>query len=201
MFERIHLNSLEDYFMSCTERTEKGVYFGRLTVYNEDIAAAINKYIEETFQSGICISSKIGNPDEKHLDYYEEIMGMAYRLDVQFFQEELEKWVPRISKERRIVLATGFYDILHRMEEKGKNDGMQKNAYIKYMCWLYYKFERLLTQNPDSVKVPKILFEGCPKESELLFLSVLSKVGCDILVLLYEGDEPYLAIDKDSVYS
>ena len=30
------------------------------------------------------------------------------------------------------------------MQRAGKTEGMLKNAYIKFMCWLYYKFERIV---------------------------------------------------------
>ena len=36
---------------------------------------------------------------------------------------------------------------------------MLKNAYIKFMCWLYYKFERIINMLGEN-KIPKILYEG-----------------------------------------
>ena len=46
MYQRIHLENIEDYFRSYTERTIRGVYFARLTVYNEEIEKQIQKYLE-----------------------------------------------------------------------------------------------------------------------------------------------------------
>ena len=50
---------------------------------------------------------------------------------------------------------------------------MLKNAYIKFMCWLYYKFERIVNMLGES-KIPKILYEGDISNYELLLVSVLS---------------------------
>ena len=35
---------------------------------------------------------------------------------------------------------------LDSMRRSGKTENMLKNAYIKFMCWLYYKFERIVNQ-------------------------------------------------------
>lgn len=200
MFERAHLNNFEDYFTTHKERTEKSVYFGRLTLWSPAVENMIERFAEETIQWGVCIQDKIGNPEEKHLSYYEEIMGMSYQLSVPFFMQELKQWLPRVSEDKRQMIAQRFYDILNGLAHKGKNENMQRNAYIKYMCWLYYKFERLL-QNFSNDKVPKLLYAGIPNEYEMLFLSVLSKAGCDILLVAVQGEEAYLKQDKESEHS
>lgn len=200
MFQRTHLNNFEDYFTTYKERTEKSVYFGRFTLWSLEVERMIERFAEETIQWGVCIQDKIGNPEEKHLSYYEEMMGMSYQLSVPFFIQELKRWLPRISEEKRQMIAESFYDILNGLARKGKNENMQRNAYIKYMCWLYYKFERLL-QNFGNDKVPKLLYAGIPNEYEMLFLSVLSKAGCDILLVAVQGEEAYRKQDKESEYS
>lgn len=200
MFERAHLNNFDDYFTTYKERPEKSVYFGRLTLWSPAVETMIERFAEETIQWGVCIQDKIGNPEEKHLSYYEEIMGMSYQLSESFFVQELKQWLPRVSEDKRQIIAKCFYDIFNELAKKGKNENMQRNAYIKYMCWLYYKFERLL-QNFSNYRVPKLLYTGTPNEYEMLFLSVLSKAGCDILLLAVQGEEAYLKQDRESKYS
>ena len=68
------------------------------------------------------------------------------------------------------------------------------------MCWLYYKFERVVSRLGQA-DIPKILYEGEVSSYELILLSILSNVGCDVVLLQYHGDEPYLKIDKMSFYS
>lgn len=201
MFQRIHLNSIEDYFLPRLERQGQGVYFAHLTVYNEEIRKQIQRYLEETMRFGVCVEGKISNPEGKQLSYYEEIMGMGYELNQDFFKQGLEKWLPRVPADKRKIVADSFYDILHEMAQKGKNENMQRNAYIKYMCWLYYKFERMLMKTPGNAVVPKLLYQGYPNEYELSFFSILSKAGCDILLLLVQGEEGYRKVDPDAVYS
>lgn len=200
MFERIKLNSFEDYFVPYTGRSKRGVYFCRLTRYSDEIHQMICRFIETTYKSGVCISGKIGNPDGKQIDYYEEMMGRDFQLNPHFFAASLKRWLPRIKEKQRKVIANAFYDILIEMAKNKKNENMQKNAYIKFMCWLYYKFEPILQQlgNPN---LPKILFEGYLNDYELKMMRVLSKTGCDILLLEYRGDEEYLQIDKESEHS
>lgn len=200
MFERIKLNSFEDYFVPCSGRSKKGVYVCRLTKYSQVIHEAICKYIEFTRKSGVCISGRIGNPDENQLKYYDEMMGRDFQLNPNFFMASLNKWLPRIHDQQKKEISNSFYDIFIEMQRSGKNENMQKNAYIKFMCWMYYKFEAFLHQL-GSDQLPKILFEGYPNFYELKMFSVLSKAGCDILLLEYKGDEPYLQVDRESQYS
>lgn len=200
MFERIHLNHFEDYFTTYRERPKNSVYFGRFVVWSPAVKQMIERFTKETIQFGVCIQEKIGNPEEKHLSYYEEMMGMNYQLSVPFFMQELKQWIPRVSEDKRQIIAECFYDIFYGLAQKGKNENMQRNAYIKYMCWLYYKFERLF-QNFGNDKVPKLLYAGIPNEYEMLFLTLLSKTGCDILLLALQGEEAYLKQDVNSIYS
>lgn len=201
MYQKIHLENMEDYFRSYAERTPQGVYFARLTVYNQEIEKEIQKYIELTLKHGVCIEGKIGNPEGIQLSYYEEVMGREYSLDQAFFSEGLRKWLPRISPDITEIIAKGFLEAFSVMAQKGKNENMQKNAYIKYMCWLYYKFEKVFLKNEKEDGVPKILYQGYPNEYELAFLNVLSKAGCDILLLLINGEEEYRKNDERLQFS
>ena len=86
------------------------------------------------------------------------------------------------------------------MRRSGKTDNMLKNAYIKFMCWLYYKFERIVNQLGEN-NIPKILYEGEISNYELMLISILSNAGCDIVLLQYNGDQEYLKLDADSSLS
>ena len=86
------------------------------------------------------------------------------------------------------------------LRKKGKNENMLKNAYIKFMCWLYYKFERIVNLL-GTEKVPKVLYEGEISQYELLLIVVLAKAGCDVVLLQYHGDNRYLKLDSTSQLS
>ena len=105
-----------------------------------------------------------------------------------------------MNDSQRENVAGSIYDTLMGLKRAGKNDNMLKNAYIKFMCWLYYKFERIVNHLGDE-KLPKILYEGTISTYELLLMNVLAIAGCDIVLLQYQGDAAYQKIDPDSTKS
>ncbi len=107
-------------------------------------------------------------------------------MDRGFITSSLKKWLPRMNDYQRNNVAMSIYDTLDAMRKEGKNDNMLKNAYIKFMCWLYYKFERIVNQLGED-KVPKILYEGEISNYELKLITVLSNAGCDVVLLQYKG--------------
>ncbi len=143
------------------------------------------------------IEGRIPNPDEKNLAYYEEIMGLDFRMSPDFIAQSLRKWLPRMNDYQRGTVARSLFDTLSALRKTGKNDNMLKNAYIKFMCWLYYKFERIVNMLGES-KIPKILYEGDISNYELLLVSVLSNAGCDVVLLQYGGDAKYRILDADN---
>ncbi len=200
MFEHRALGSLDDFFLEYGKRREQGIFFYRINGYNDPIREFLVRYYEEARKTGVVIEGKIPNPDEKNLAYYEEIMGMQFQLNIGFLLTSLQKWLPRMKEVQRKNVADSIYDTLDGMRREGKNDNMLRNAYIKFMCWLYYKFERVVNQLGEN-RIPKILYEGNISNYELKFLCILSGAGCDIVLLQYQGDGGYCALDRDSRFS
>lgn len=200
MFEHKMLQSLNEFFDELNKRKGKSVYFYRINGYSEGIKGFIQTYYESARKSGIVLEGKIPNPDEKNLSYYEEIMGLDFQMSIGFITSGLKKWLPRMNEIQRNNVAMAIYDTLDSMRKKGKNENMLKNAYIKFMCWLYYKFERILNQLGEN-KIPKILYEGEISNYELKLITALSSAGCDVVLLQYNGDGTYLGLDPGSEYS
>ena len=200
MFEHKKIVNLNDYFLDLNDRREKEVYFYRINGYNDAIKAFVQKYYEAARLSGVVIEGKIQNPDERNLSYYNEIMGMDFQMSPGFISNSLKKWLPRMNDYQRENVAMAVYDTLDLMRKAGKNDNMLKNAYIKFMCWLYYKFERIVNLLGEN-HIPKILYEGQISNYELKLISVLSKAGCDVILLQYKGDADYLKLDASSEVS
>ncbi len=197
MLKRIELTKPDDYFIDLGQRTNRGVYFCRINGYNGEIREFIRKYYEAARQNGVIIEGKLQNPDNNNLAYYNEIMGPSFQMSMGFINASLKKWLPRMTDAQRENVAGAIYDTLLSLRQAGKNDNMLKNAYIKFMCWLYYKFERIVHKLGDD-KLPKILYEGTIGNYELLLMNVLCIAGCDILLLQYNGDAEYLKIDANS---
>ena len=197
MFTHNKIKNLNDFFVERDSRPDKGVYFYRINGYTEEIGQFIQRYYEAARLSGVIIEGRIPNPDEKNLAYYEEIMGLDFRMSPDFIAQSLRKWLPRMNDYQRGTVARSLFDTLSALRKTGKNDNMLKNAYIKFMCWLYYKFERIVNMLGES-KIPKILYEGDISNYELLLVSVLSNAGCDVVLLQYEGDAKYRILDADN---
>lgn len=200
MFEHVKIQSLDDYFIELSNRSKKGIYFYRINAYNEQISDFIVKLYEAARTSGVIIEGRIPNPDEKNLAYYNEIMGPGFQLSKQFIDASLKKWLPRMTDYQRNSVANSIYGTLVSLQNSGKNENMLKNAYIKFMCWLYYKFERVVNQLGNE-KVPKILYEGDISNYELMLIEILSNAGCDVVFLQYGGDSNYLKLDPHSIIS
>ena len=200
MFAHQKLDDLNEYFLNGSDRPGKSVYFYRICGYNDNIRRFLVQYYEEAAKSGVVIEGRIPNPDERNLDYYEEVMGLDFRPDVDFLDISLKKWLPRMGERQRKQVASAIYDSLTAMRKAGKNENMLKNAYIKFMCWLYYRFERVVSQL-GGARFPKILYEGAISRYELDMLHILSGAGCDIVLLLLQGEASYRKTDPDSAVS
>lgn len=197
MFRQVALQNLDDYFSGLQERGADIVYFYRICGYSPAIRAFIQKYCDEARSRGAVIEGKLSNPSEDNLSYYEEIMGLSYERSMGFLLTALKRWLPRMGDVQRQSVAGAIYDTLDFMRQNGKNENIQKNAYIKFMCWLYYRFESVVNRLGDD-EPPKILYEGQVGRYELYMLSVLSSAGCDVVLLQYAGDRDYRALDPDS---
>lgn len=176
MLKRIDIAQLDDYFIDLGKRRSKGVYFYRINGYSRQVHEFIQKYYEVARLNGVIIEGKLQNPDNNNLSYYNEIMGMNFQLSKGFISSSLKKWLPRMTDSQRENVAGAIYDTLMNLKQAGKNDNMLKNAYIKFMCWLYYKFERIVNRLGEE-KLPKILYEGTIGNYELLLMNVLSIAG------------------------
>lgn len=200
MFEHKKIQNLNDYFTTLDKRQDKGVYFYRINGYSDEIGQFIKNYYKAARQNGVIVEGKIPNPDEKNLSYYMEIMGPGFQMNPGFIAYSLERWLPRMNNRQKTDLSAAMYDFLDVMRKSGKTENMLKNSYIKFMCWLYYKFERVVNQAGGN-NIPKILYEGNISHYELMLLSVLSSAGCDVVLLQYNGDQEYLKVDALSKWS
>ena len=200
MFARGKIENLNSYFQDLETRNGHCVYFGRLNGYNNEVDAFLQKYYECARKAGVIIEGKLQNPDEKNLSYYREMMGDSFQVNASFIDAQLRKWLPRMNQVQRSNVSESIYNTLLHLRSVGKNDNMLKNAYIKFMCWLYYKMERIANHLGES-QLPKILYEGTVSNYELLFFSALSNAGCDILLVQKNGDDSYSKQDRDNYYS
>lgn len=194
LFKHIKIQSLDDFFIPLSGRSEKGIYFYRFNKTSDIIDEFIYKYYNAARKSGVVIDGKIGNPTESNLSYYQEIMGMDFQMSMGFISDALKKWLPRMRSIQRENIAGTIYDVLDGLRRSGKNENMLKNAYIKFMCWLYYKFEGIVEQM-NGENIPKIFFVGDIVGYEFMLINILADAGCDVVFVQPHGDAYYLKVD------
>ena len=200
MFQLGRIEKLHDYFSACSRRREQAVFFYRVAGYNGEVAAFLTQYDQAARTNGVVIEGRIPNPDPKQLDYLAEMMGSDFQLDAGFLTQKLTRWLPRLTGAQREAVVTAMTATLQDLQAHGKNENMLRNAYIKYMCWLYYKFERILGRLGGD-ELPKILYDGTVSSYELQLLVILARAGADIVLLERAGDAGYLRCDPTSQYA
>lgn len=196
LFKHIKIQSLDDFFIPLSGRSEKGIYFYRFNKTSDIIDEFIYKYYNAARKSGVVIDGKIGNPTESNLSYYQEIMGRDFQMSMGFISDALKKWLPRMRSIQRENIAGAIYDVLDGLRRSGKNENMLKNAYIKFMCWLYYKFEGVVEQM-NGENIPKIFFVGDIVGYEFMLINILADAGCDVVFVQPHGDVSYLKVDEN----
>lgn len=192
--------NLDDFFVEMSKRREKRAYFYRINRTSDVIDKFLCQYYDTARRTGVVIEGRIANPTDGNLSYYGEIMGMDFQLSTGFISASLKRWLPRLGKSQRESIAYSIYDCLDGLRKAGKTENMLKNAYIKFMCWLYYKFERIVGRLGEE-NVPKILYCGAISNYELLLISVLNRAGCDVILVQTAGDQEYLKLDAASKMS
>lgn len=200
MFQLGRIEKLHDYFSVCSCRREQAVFFYRMAGYSGEVAAFLTQYDQAARTNGVVIEGRIPNPDPKQLDYLAEMMGSDFQLDAGFLTQKLTRWLPRLTGAQREAVVTAMTATLQDLQAHGKNENMLRNAYIKYMCWLYYKFERILGRLGGD-ELPKILYDGTVSSYELQLLVILARAGADIVLLERAGDAGYLHCDPTSQYA
>lgn len=200
MFQLGRIEKLHDYFSACSRRREQAVFFYRVAGYSGEVAAFLTQYDQAARTNGVVIEGRIPNPDPKQLDYLAEMMGSDFQLNAGFLTQKLTRWLPRLTGTQREAVVTAMTATLQDLQAHGKNENMLRNAYIKYMCWLYYKFERILGRLGGD-ELPKILYDGTVSSYELQLLVILARAGADIVLLERAGDAGYLRCDPTSQYA
>lgn len=201
MYRRVAVSTLDECFLPVSERRQSGVFFLRITQYSEEIVKWLWKYHEAARARGVILETQICNPDERQLNYYMETMGAAFAPESRFIRSALQKWMPRMQESMRGEFAEALCVQLQELRRQGKSEGIQKNVYIKLMCWLYYKFERIMPFLGQD-DAPKILYESNSMTNhELILLRILMAMGTDVVLLETQSDEAYRRLDATSACS
>ncbi|SFB10732.1 Putative component of 'biosynthetic module' [Acetitomaculum ruminis DSM 5522] len=195
MYKRTLLNNLDDIFLPLGQRVGKGIFFIRIENTNDKILEFLGKYLDKAAKCGVVLEPGLPNPDNNQLSYYNEIMGGDFEMNPIFLDNSLKKWLPRLTPASRNIVAKSMYNTLSNMQKSGKNENILKNAYIKFMCWLYYKLERIV-KDLGNEDLPKLLYIGTASNYELKMLEIMADAGCDIAMVLKDGGVSYKKADS-----
>lgn len=200
MFQLTPLLQLEDMFLPHSQRTGNAVFGIRLSGQNAQTLPFLSTYVLEAKSKGLLQEEKLPNPAPNHIAFYQEMLGQDFRLEEDFLQSALGKWLPRLSPQQNKVIASAMLTSLDELLQQGKNLNMLKNLFIKFMCWMYYRLEQLLRQLGKD-EVPKILYQGDISDYELRMFAILQQAGCDLLLLTLAGDSQYQSLDPQNRYT
>lgn len=198
MLERSTLTTLGDYALPLSRRATPGPYFARVCAWSPEIRDDLWRYHEMARQWGVIIENRVPNPDEGQIGYMQQTLGPDFEPTAAFAEAALDRWMPRMSPANRHAFAEGLERQYRELARQGKPAGVMKNLYIKLMCWLYYRFERLMPLLGRE-DLPKLLYVGeTITGHELAMLDMLCGMGTDVLLVLTGGDEAYLRVDPQS---
>ena len=201
MLERSTLNSLGDYALPLSGRAVPGAAMARICAWSEPVGEGVWRFHEMARLWGVIIENRIPNPDEGQIGYMTQVLGTDFQPTAAFAEAALERWMPRMSPENRRAFAEALERQYAALTAAGKPVGVLKNLYIKLMCWLYYRFERLMPLLGRD-DLPKLLYMGeAVTAHELTMLAMLRDMGVDVLLVLTGGDEAYRRVDAESKWS
>lgn len=200
MFDLATLKNNKDFFLSINQRIPQGVYFYRIIGFDSQTLKFLRQYQIATQKCGLYIKKTIPNPTENEVQYFYDQVGDDFSLNKSHIYNKVKLWLKNIQDNINQLLAESIYELLFKLQNQGMSQNILKNAYIKFMCWIRYVFEGVLSglgeQNP-----PKVLYEGDISKYEVYMLAILSKAGCDVVLVNFASDDSYLKIDKESKFS
>lgn len=174
------VNKLDDFFNTQEKRPQKQAYI--LAFQKTD--ATINDFLFRLYKAsttcGISIENKLENPSNEQINYLNTTITSNFHLDKAFISTQCQKWLQTLNVQQANALSEAMYSVCMDLKAQGKNEGNLKNAYVKFMCWLYYRFRSVLNQ---IGKYPKIIYEGSLSNYELYMLEMMRRCGCDVVIL------------------
>lgn len=200
MQTRLQLTQFDDFWKPLGARQTPGVYFCRIAGYSPGLVQFLEQAMQKRAQMPMQITGKLQNPDGNQLSYLQGALGNAFQCDAAFFETQLKKWLPRLSDAQRTQIANAICQVLEAQRAQGKNENMLRNAYTKFMCWMYYRFEQLLHLLGKD-PLPRILYDGELSSHEFQLFCILAQAGCDILLIEPEGDAKYQKLDPKNEQS
>lgn len=192
------LSSLSALLSEGGREDNKG-YFFRLASYDPGIESIIERYYGLCRDCGRIFEARLANPSAEETAAAVNAMKGAFSADKKYI-ENLLAAIPGLGQPLCGRLAEEISLSLCDSEKKGMNDNIRRNVFVKYYCWLKNNFRECLAA-ANAGRIPRLLYMCDPGKHEIWLLSVLSKCGFDVLVILVSGESGSLAAGSEARYS
>ena len=159
MYIRVDAKSIDELLIPMSRRGARGVFFVRVCAWHEAVKAGVWAYHEAARRRGVILEQPIQNPDSQQLGYLNDVLGDAFEVSEAFLQRSLAKWTPRMGEASRRDFARALFVQLEDQHRQGKPESVQRNLYAKLMCWLNYRFGRMLPLL-EGERPPVVLYAG-----------------------------------------
>lgn len=161
--------------------------YGKITGVNQSSERFLKDYRTEATKYGTVLENGIPNPDMANIQYCNKVISADFQNDAKYIKTEMKKMLDGANSGALTFLAQSIYNEFCILKQNGKNDNILRNNFIKFMCWFKFDFSNTMYYL-NSPFVPKVLYYGTVKQYEALFLKILHKAGCFIVVVQNGGD-------------
>lgn len=165
-----------------------------------DTLAFLKQFYNKANAEGLYLADGIANPSEPETERFYAAVGTGFQPTEALAVRHMTVWLGQLRPAQRDLAAKAIWEALALLRAQGANENILKNAYVKYMCWLRAPFGRLLSALGGQVP-PKVLFEGDISKHEVIFLTLLHQIGCDVVYVHFTSEEAYRKIDRQGTFS
>jgi hypothetical protein len=196
------------YFLEPEKRRPPQLLFHRLIGWDEagETTRFLHQYWQRAAQGGLWLQQTLPNPAEGEISRFFAAVGHFDGAPTpQTVNRHVTIWLGQLRPERREVLVRALNEVLtglrglNRAQSGPAAESIERNAYIKLMCWISSFGAPVLRRAGGNP--PKVLYEGDITRHELLFLRVLTLSGCDVVYVNFSSEQSYRRADPEGQFS
>ncbi|MBQ5336058.1 MAG: hypothetical protein J6W65_01290 [Oscillospiraceae bacterium] len=182
--------------------TEVNTNFNRYIGYDneKDFTELLISLYAGTKTNGLFFDKPIANPASPEVNKVSSLINIPNEPDREtikgFFDKLKASSVLDITKFGTVKsaddAAAKMMDVLEEVKNDSPSPSAQKNAMVKFFCWLI---------RYNTYEVNSILYIGEITKHEVYWLWYVSKLGCKVNYVNYTDEKSYRECDTDNEYS
>lgn len=178
-------DKLNNCFLKNAERNDGLVYFCQVCGQDNDILLFLNKFYTAALQNGCYITEAIKNPSEQEVNSFYNTVGVFDSVG-ENLNQVIEVLFSDLNNGAVKRLKSAFIWQINEMSA-GMSGGVLKNAAIKLLCWLKYRFGDIIASVSLPAEAPKLLYEAPIGKYEAALLNILAVLGIDVIFVDFEA--------------